>query len=115
MAKVYLVEESWGICSDCSTVAAFLDEAKCDKFIEEHMIPRNEEMERLETCRRCRCHDKEDFSYTHKYDEIFLLENECPLAKIGVDRNGKYCENENADYYSMSTNDYSKWSIDITE
>lgn len=113
MNKVYLVYESWGICDDESCVGAFLDEKKADKYIEEHMIPRNKELEQLKMCDKCRCRDKEDYHRTNEYDEIFLLENECPFAKIGVDRNGKYCENEIEEYYRMKTNEYWKVEIDI--
>lgn len=113
MSQVYLVYESWGICDDESCVGAFLDEAEADKYISEHMIPRNRELEQHEKCKRCRCCDEEDYHYTHKYDEVFRLKNECQNAEIGIDRNGKYCDNDISDYYSMNTNNYWKVPIEI--
>ena len=111
MSKVYLVYESWGTCDDSNCIGAFLDENKANEYVNEHMKPREKELEQLKLCDKCRCRDKKDYDYTHDYDETFLLENECPLAKIGVDRNGKYCENEIEEYYNMYTNSY--WVVPI--
>ncbi len=113
MSKVYLVYESWGTCDDSSCVGAFLNEGKADAYIEEHMIPRNNELKQLERCGKCRCRDKDNYNYSHEYDEVFLLENECALAQIGTDRHGKYCENEIEEYYRMNTNSYWKVPIEI--
>lgn len=113
MSKVYLVWESWGTCDDKSCVGAFLNEEKADQYIEEHMIPRNKELEQHEKCKVCRCCNEHDLHYSHKYNEVFRLENECPVAKIGTDRNGKYCENDISDYYSMESNSYWKTSYKI--
>ena len=113
MANVYLVYESWGTCDDSSCIGAFLDESKADTYIKEHMIPRNKELEQHEKCIKCRCCDKESYRYSHEYDEVFVLENSCEHAKIGTDRNGKYCENDIHEYYSMSSNTYWKTTIEI--
>ena len=115
MAKVYLVYESWGTCDDSSCVGAFLDESKADSYIEEHMIPRNNELVQHEKCKKCRCCDEENYRYSHEYDEVFTLENSCDQAKIGTDRNGKYCENDIHEYYSMSSDTYWKVPIEIIE
>lgn len=113
MAKVFLVSESWGTCDDSSVVGAFLDECKADEYIAEHMIPRNKELKQHELCKKCRCCDKEDYYCSHKYDEVFILEDVCPIAKIDTDRNGKYCENDISEYHRMNTNSYWKSGYEI--
>lgn len=113
MNQVYLVYESWGTCDDSSCVGAFLDESKADEYINEHMIPRKKELEQHEKCKECRGRDEIDFFCDHEYDEVFRLESECPVAKVETDRNGKYCENDISDYYSMNTNSYWKVPIEL--
>lgn len=113
MSQVYLVYASWGTCDDSSCIGAFLDEQKADEYIREHMIPRNEELIQHEKCKKCRCCDEKDYNYTNDYDEVFKLEKDCSIAKIGMDRNGRYCENDISEYYSMTSSDYWKVPIEI--
>ncbi|WP_024347410.1 hypothetical protein [Lacrimispora indolis] len=103
MGKAYLVGHSWGICGDGIEEGVFLDKEKAEKYVQENNIPYENARKQQELCRDCRKCDE----YDRPEDEIFSLAEECQFAKIGVDRHGKYCENDKHDEYSgMSGVDY---------
>lgn len=104
MSKAYIVKHSLGICDDYSTVGVIFDEAKRDKYIEDHNKPRKLAEEKHEKCKRCRkCDD-----YDTPQDNVFLYKEDCIEAKIGTDRHGMYCGNDKSNYYEAldSTNEY---------
>lgn len=107
MGKAYLVGRSPGssFCFDGDiTIGIFLDKGKAEKYVEENNIPYEKAEKQQKMCRRCRdCDDCDDTpkGYT------FSLVDECQLAKIGVDRHGKYCENDmHSEYSERSGIDY---------
>lgn len=109
MEKAFLVYGSWGMCDDSGIVGLFTDESKADNYIEEHMVERNKDIKQHEKCQRCRRVEK-DYEDDEEY---FDLENECEEAKIGIDRNGKYCEHDMSEYYSITSNSYWKEEVEI--
>lgn len=110
--KAYIVYESWQTCDDSSPIAVFLDEKKCDEFIEEKNKDWKEDDRRMEECEKCRgC----DGSYGSAKAGVFLLKDTCGRANIGTDRYGMYCDNDAHEYHSRSSNHYSKWAVDLLD
>ena len=72
--------------------------------MEENNIPYEKAEKQQKMCRRCRkCDDYDDAPK----EDVFSLADECQFARIGVDRHGKYCENDKHDTYGgMSGVDY---------
>lgn len=112
MSKVYLVYEYRGICDDSNIVGAFLDEKQADDYIFEHRKPRVEEEKQHEKCRKCRRCDTKKHGDDNEY---FDLRNKCDNAKIGKDRNGKYCENDLSEYYHINSYDYLKSEVELLD
>lgn len=112
MSKVYLVSESWGTCDDSSYVGAFLDEKQANDYITEHRKPREADEKQHERCRKCRRCDSKNYGDRNEY---FDLRNQCDKAIIKKDRNGKYCENDLSEYYSISSNDYWKTEVELLD
>ena len=112
MSKVYLVYQSWGTCDDSSIVGAFLDEKQADDYIFEHRKPRVEDEKQHEKCRKCRRCDTKKYGDDNEY---FDLRNKCDKAKIGKDRNGKYCENDLSEYYYINSDDYWKNEVELLD
>ena len=106
----YIVYESWNICDDSSPIAVFLNEKKCDDFIKEKNKDWEDDDKKQEECEKCRgCND----DYGNAKDDVFLLKDTCKRASIGTDRYGMYCDNDQHEYHSRSSNHYSKYVVDL--
>lgn len=102
MSKAYLVGHSWGCTNDDITIGIFLDKDKAEKYVDENNIPYEKAEKQQKMCRECRKCDDYD-----RPEDVFSLADECQFAKIGVDRHGKYCENDkHGEYSGMSEVDY---------
>ena len=112
MPKVYLVYQSWGSCDDSNIVCAFLDEKQADNYVSEHREQRAEDEKQHEKCKKCRRCDTTKYGDDNEY---FDLRNKCNKAKIGKDRNGKYCENDLSSYYSITSDDYWKNEVELLD
>ena len=108
--RAYIVYESWNTCDDSSPIAVFLDEKKCDEYIAEKNKDWKEDDKKQEECEKCRgCND----DYDNAKDGVFLLKDTCKRASIGTDRYGMYCDNDQHEYHSRSSNYYSKYAVDL--
>ena len=80
--KAYIVYQSWSTCDDSSPIAVFLDEKKCDEFINEKNKDWNEDNRKQDECTKCRGCDKNN--YGDPEENIFRLKDICGRAIIGV-------------------------------
>lgn len=109
--KAYIVYESWNTCDDSSPIAVFLDEKKCDEFINRKNRAWKEDDRRQDECTKCRGCDKDN--YGDSKENTFRLKDVCGRASIGTDRYGMYCENDAHEYHSRSSNYYSKDEVEL--
>ena len=101
MKKVYIVNRSLATSvSKGDAVKVFFDKSQATSYIKENMVAYNNASDDYNRCFACKKNG----------DDIFLLENKCPMCSIKTDRNGKYCENDSSDndktfqgiyYYSL--------------
>lgn len=101
MKKVYIVNRSLATSVyKGDAVKVFFDKSQATSYIKENMVAYNNASDDYNRCFACKKNG----------DDIFLLENKCPMCSIKIDRNGKYCENDSSDndktfqgiyYYSL--------------
>ena len=101
MNKAYIVYEH----QNSTVVAVFLDEEKCNMFIEEKNKKWNQiecEMEQCEKCRKC-----------NDGEEVYLSIKSCKRASVAIDEYGTYCKNYVDEFDDRPFNYYSKHEVDL--